>query len=287
MLTSTPSRATLCGLVLCAALTSCDDTERKTVQAVNKAVYEFQVGNALQARGHLNRALALNPKHHDARYYMGVLALKDSDPKLAVQHLKVATQTDANHPDAWLNLARAHFELGSNKASLAAIDVLHTLDPGHPNGHLLLARMAKQKQDRQAQDRALRAAIAGDAGFAPAYLMLSRLYTSVGAHQRAMAVLNEGLRFHPNETSLIEALGLCWLDMGEARLARDVLKSAVNSPRADYSTHLNYAAALLQLGEGQIAKQELRKFLILGRGRASQSSLKMAARILRRLMRKG
>ena len=268
-------------------MSACDDTERRTVESVNKAVYEFQVGNTLQAKYHLKQALKLSPRNHDANYYLGTLAIKDNDHKLALKYLQVATETDPKHPDAWLHLGRAHFAQANVKAAKEAMTKLHALDPGHPNGHFLLARMAKQREDRAAQDKHLRAAIAGDAGFTPAYLMLSRLYTAVGAYQQAMAVLNEGLRFRPNATALIEALGLCWLDMGEARLARDVLKSAINSPRADYSTHLNYAAALLQLGDRETAKGELRKFLILGRGQANKAKLRMGARILRQLMRGG
>ena len=46
------------------------------------------------------------------------------------------------------------------------------------------------------------------------------MYTDVGAYELAMKVLNEGLRFTPEDVGLMEALGLAWLDMGEPTVAR-------------------------------------------------------------------
>lgn len=272
-------------LLILSVLAGCDDRAKRTVEHVNRAVRELNQGNGLQAKGHLKHALKIDPKNHDANFYLGFLKLKGDEAREALSHLKIATQTDPEHAEAWLHLARAHFELGSYRDALNALNELFKRDAGHPNGHYLEARIALKRKEKDGADRALRAAIAGDPGFAPAYLLLSRMYTDVGAYELAMKVLNEGLRFTPEDVGLMEALGLAWLDMGEPSVARGVFKIAVQSPRADYTVHLNYAAALLQTGARAEATQEIRKYLLLGQNRANKGDLRMAARMLIRLKR--
>lgn len=272
-------------LALIAGLTGCDDREKRTVAHINKAVRELNQGNSLQAKGQLKQALKVDPNSHDANFYLGFLKLKDDEARQALNHLKLATKTDPTHAEAWLHLARAYFELGSYGDAQHALNKLFKRDPGHPNGHYLEARIALKRKEKDQADRALRAAIKGDPGFAPAYLLLSQLYTDVGAYEPAMKVLNEGLRFSSEDVKLMEALGLAWLDMGEPSVARGVLKIAVQSPSADYTVHLNYAASLLQTGAREEALQELRKYMLLGQNRARKSDLRMAARMLLRLKR--
>ncbi len=277
--------ALLVSLLMVASLGGCDDRAKRTVGHINRAVRELNQGNSLQAAGHLKHALEIDPQNHDAHFYLGFLKLKAEEPREALEHLKVATQTDPRHAEAWLHIARAHFELGAFGDSLHALNELFKLDAGHPNGHFLEARIALKRKDKDGADRALRAAIAGDAGFSPAYLLLSRMYTDVGAYEPAMKVLNEGLRFSPEDVNLMEALGMAWLDMGEPSVARGVFKIAVQSPRADYTVHLNYAAALLQTGDREEATAEIRKYLLIGQNRANKADLNMAARMLIRLKR--
>lgn len=279
----------VCGaalLVCLLAAPACDDSEKRMVERLNQAVLALNNDNYANARHHLEQAWDMGEvaqRDADVNYYLGFLALREDDAKKAEKHLEISAIADPARPDVHLHLARAREAMGKYKEALLALDALFALDPGHPNGHLLAARIARRAGDRQSQDKALREAIKGDPGFSVAYLMLSRLYAEVGAYKASLDVLNEGLRFAPDDLSLQEELGLAWLSLGRPDRAKDVFKVAVRHARADYSLHFNYAAALLQLGDKPLAIQQLRRYIILGKGRARTEEIQAAAKMLVKL----
>ncbi len=277
---------TLCILMGAAATSGCDDTEKRMVEHLNRGTDGLARGSYLEAKAEFDKANALVPGDADVCYYLGFLALRSGEPKDALQYLTTSAAGDPLRPQVHLGLARAHERLGQDREALAALTKLFAIDPGHPNGHLLAARIARKVGDRAATNAALRAAITGDPGFVAAYLMLSHLYAEVGAWQAARDVLSEGLRLAPDAVELQEALGMAWLDLGRPDLAKVVYADASKSPRASAVMHFNYASALLQLGEGEDALGELRRFLIVGRGTGvSEQMLKVGARMALRLRR--
>jgi predicted Zn-dependent protease len=273
-------------LALCSGLVlGCDSEDKHIVELVNDAVEMLESGNSVQARGKLKAVLELNAEDPDANYYLGFLALRDGEPNEALPYLRKAVQRDPARPEGHLDLARALFETGEDQAALTALGPLFAIDPGHPSAHYLAARVAKKQGKREAVDKALRASIAGDPGYAASYLMLSQLYAEVGAYKAALDVLNEGLKFAPDDIALQEALGLGWLDVGRPDRAREVFAIAVQNARADWTTYLNHAAALLQVGDKDGAAKELQRALLVGRGRADKKALDGAARMLMKLKR--
>ena len=277
--------ASLVVVAACAALAGCDSTDKRVVELVNDAVLLLDNGSSVQAAGKLRAVVQIRPNDVDANYYLGYLALRDDDPKAAMQYLEIAVASDPARPEGHLDLARARLALGDENGATAALGPLFAMDAGHPNAHYLIARIALKKGVREEADRALRAAIAGDPGFGAAYLALGQLYADVGAYKAALDVLNEGLKFAPDEIGLQEALGLSWLDVGRPDRAREVFAIAVQNPRADWTTYLNHAAALLQLGEKEAASKELERALLVGRGRGDAKALEGAARMLMQLRR--
>ena len=274
----------LAGSVL--QMSACDDSEKRVVERINRAVLALNNKNFSNARFHLNKAVEIGEVGRDdadVNYYLGFLALRSDDPKAAIKHLTVAAARDPKRPEAHLDLARAHEAVGAYRKAVAALDGLFAIDAGHPNGHLLAARLAERSKDRKTMDQALRAAIDGDPGFAPAYLMLSRLYNTVGANKACLDVLNEGLRFAPDDLGLQEELGLAWMELGFPDRAVDVFAVASRRAGADYSLHYNYAAALLQVGDRVKAVDQLRRYIMVGRGRASGAQLEAAARMILKL----
>ena len=266
-------------------LSACDDTEKRFVTASNQAVDALEHDDLTRAEKFLNDAIALRPTDAETLYYMGALQLKREKPKDAADFLLRAVTADPTFVDAWLNLAKARYELNDSKGTLDAVQSLLKLDPGHPNGHMLAARVAIAQKDRVTADKELRAAIAGDAGFAPAYVLLAQVYGEVEAFEPARDVLMEGQRFAPQSVEIQEALGLTWLDLGRPDRAKTVLAAAAAHPKARPGLHLNYASALLQLGEKDAAAAALRAFILQSQGTKAQNdpAVQTAARMLRHL----
>ena len=271
--------------VLLAPLAGCNRQAREIVGLINDAVTLIEQGNSIQARGKLQTVLELDPADPDANYYLGVLRLRDGDPADAVPLLTRSIAGDPLRPSAHYDLAQAHYEMGADKAAGEALQALFKLDAGDPRGHTLAARLAMRANSRPARDRELRAAIEGDPGHAPAYLLLSELYTEVGAYKDALDVLNEGLKFCPDDVALQESLGLAWLAVGRPDRAAEVFAIAAQNARADWTTHINHGAALVQTGDREGAAQAIERGLLMGRGRGDKASLDAAARTLIRLKR--
>ena len=277
--------APLVVLAALALLPACDDTEKRFVAASNQAVDALEHEDYARAEKFLNEALQLRPADAETLYYMGALQLKRDKPKDAAEFLQRAVAADATFADAWLNLAKARYDLHDQKGTLAAVQSLLKLDPGHPNGHMLAARVAIELKDRVTADKELRAAIAGDPGFAPAYVLLAQVYGEAEAFEAARDVLMEGQRFAPQSVEIQEALGLTWLDLGRPDRAKTVLAAAAAHPKARPGLQLNYASALLQLGEKDAAIQALRAFILQSQGtqHATDPAVETAVRMLRHL----
>ena len=236
---------TLVSLLCC----GCDDTAKRTAHEVNKAVAALNTGSYNQASRHLSSALELSPADPDAAFYYGFLLLRDNKLESARKLFETSIVGDPLRPDAWLHLARACYQLGDYKASQNAMKKLFALDEHHPAGHFLWAQIARKASKRDIQNKHLRLAISGDPGHAPSFLALGSLYAEVAAYEAGLKVLQEGMRFSPDNIHLQQAYGLAWLDVGRPDRAKDVFAVAEKNPRADYTLHLNYAAALLQLGD--------------------------------------
>lgn len=281
-----------CGLTLVSA---CDDREKRFVSASNQAVEALEHEDYARAEKFLDEALQIEPNDAEVLVYMGALKQRREQPKAAVEVLQKAVIADPKFMDAWLNLAKARFDLHDGKGTLEAVQGVLKIDAGQPNAHLLAARVALGQaelpsdatptRDRVTADKELRAAIAGDPGFAPAYVLLAQLYSEVEAFEAARDVLTEGQRFAPQSVEIQEALGLAWLDLGRPDRAKTVLAAAAAHPKARPGVHLNYASALLQLGEKDAAIQALRAFILQSQGTAKQNDAAVltATRMLRHL----
>ncbi len=271
-------------LVLLAACVACQANDKAFVQLSNKAVESLKAEDYTRAEAYLRDAIKLKPNDPDAHYYLGTLAFRQNRAKEAVEHLELAAAADPQWPDAQLALAKALVQEKRLKDALTALHALFAVDKGQPNGHLLAAKIAQESGVRSQVDEELRAAIAGDCTFVPAYVMLSHLYSDVGAYEPARLVLEEGLKFTPDSPELQEGLGLAWLDLGRPDRAQQALENASHLPRARYAVYLNLAAADLQLGDKEAAKQALRTYLVQGSGqKADDPQLQIAAKMLNHL----
>ena len=80
------------------------------------------------ARKHLEAVLEIDSNQPAARNALGLDALERSDAGAAAEHFAIACRGDPKAPPLWLNLARAHRELGNQEAERAALEQILTLD---------------------------------------------------------------------------------------------------------------------------------------------------------------
>lgn len=87
-----------------------------------------QAGRMDVARHHLEAVLAIDSEQPAARNALGLDALERSDALAAAGHFEIACRSDPKAPPLWLNLARAHRELGNQEAERAALEQILALD---------------------------------------------------------------------------------------------------------------------------------------------------------------
>ena len=75
-----------------------------------------QAGQADRAREHLAAVLAIDSEQPAARNALGLDALEQKDARSAAEHFEIACKRDPKAPPLWMNLARAHRELGDSEA---------------------------------------------------------------------------------------------------------------------------------------------------------------------------
>ena len=87
-----------------------------------------QSGHGDRARQHLEAVLAIDSEQPAARNALGLDALERSDARSAATHFQIACRRDPKAPPLWMNLARAHRELGDTEAERAALEQVLTID---------------------------------------------------------------------------------------------------------------------------------------------------------------
>ena len=80
------------------------------------------------ARQLLEAVLAIDGQQPAARNALGLDALERSDAGAAAEHFEIACRGDPKAPPLWLNLARAHRELGDSEAERRALEKVLTID---------------------------------------------------------------------------------------------------------------------------------------------------------------
>jgi aspartate beta-hydroxylase len=97
-------------------------------QHLAEANRAMQSGAVDRAREHLNAVLAIDSSQPAARNLLGLEALERKDAHSAIEHFRIACQSDPKAQPLWMNLARAHRELGDPKSERDALEQVLTID---------------------------------------------------------------------------------------------------------------------------------------------------------------
>ena len=102
--------------------------EARVAQLLSAAAAEQRAQRPQAAIGYLEQVVAIAPDHPQALNSLGSHALAQGDFAGARSFFERAAAADSKEPVLWLNLARAHRELGDNAGELAALDRILAID---------------------------------------------------------------------------------------------------------------------------------------------------------------
>lgn len=97
-------------------------------QLLAEAQRAQQAGLADRAREHLEAVIALESDQPVARNALGLEALERKDARAAAAHFEIACKRDPKASPLWMNLARAHRELGDPTAEREALEQVLAID---------------------------------------------------------------------------------------------------------------------------------------------------------------
>ena len=102
--------------------------EARVAQLLSAAAAEQRAQRSHAAVQYLEQVVAIAPDHPQALNSLGTHALGQADFAKARDYFARAAAADPGEPVLWLNLARAHRELGDNDGELAALDRILAID---------------------------------------------------------------------------------------------------------------------------------------------------------------
>ena len=97
-------------------------------QLLAEAQRAQQAGHFESAREHLEAVIAIESDQPAARNALGLEALERQDARAAAAHFEIACKRDPKAPPLWMNLARAHRELGDPAAEREALEQVLAID---------------------------------------------------------------------------------------------------------------------------------------------------------------
>jgi aspartyl/asparaginyl beta-hydroxylase (cupin superfamily)/Tfp pilus assembly protein PilF len=125
--------------------------EARVAQLLSAAVAEQRAQRPSEAVRYLEQVVAIAPDHAQALNSLGTHALGTRDFDRARTFFARAAEADPKEPVLWLNLARAHRELGDFAGELAALDRILALDARHFTALLRKAHLfQRQGEDAKA-----------------------------------------------------------------------------------------------------------------------------------------
>lgn len=149
-----------------------------------------QSGSPDRAREHLQAVLEIDSGQPLARNWLGLEALERKDARSAVEHFEIACKSDPRAQPLWLNLARAHRELGDPKSEREALEQVLAIDQRDLLALIRLAELHERLGEESDATKRWGAVIALSSNLpdrSPEFEeIIERARTYVGAQQRKL-----------------------------------------------------------------------------------------------------
>ena len=144
------------------------DERGATMEPLNLAISELEVGQVRRAQAHLEEAFALNPNDPAVLFNLGNLWLRRGDSTKAKQFLRRAVEVNPRYAEAWVNLGILAFGEKHPDLALKFLESARAADFGDATIPFLMARAHEAQGNLEAARKAADEAIRlrpKDAGF--------------------------------------------------------------------------------------------------------------------------
>lgn len=172
-----------------------------------------------------NQTLSLNPDFAEVYQWLGLIALMQDKPKVAITYYKTAIQKKPFIQSAYYNLAKAYRLVGDMESASMQLKLFQKMkdyydrtyaiegflaqDPTNASLRMQLAKLHVEHENILAAIATYNAVIRLNPKFAEGYDKLGRLYMELNSLQRAIPLFHKVLELEPNNVEAHVRLG--WL----------------------------------------------------------------------------
>jgi tetratricopeptide (TPR) repeat protein len=241
-------------------------------------IVDRAVGDNVQARAHLEAAVAINPNFFNSRYNLGMVLVLLHEWKEARENLEKAIELDVPVPEVHFELAKALRGLGETERAAQEMKVYQQLrkaDEVALEGASAAAQGDKDLEEGKTQDaiRFYREAIEGVPGNAVYKYKLSIALRQAGDSAGERAQLEEAVKVDPGLAGAQNQLGYILSRAGDADGSIEHFRMAVKSAPAWTEAWINLAAELAVVSHFPEAREAVARALALDPGNAQAREL--------------
>ena len=202
-----------------------------------------------------------SPMKYRPVYNFGV-TLMDSSPDLAEENFRKAIQLRPELPLAYRSLAQVKWNQGDLESAEELWGVALGIDSNHRETLLALGRLHLEKKEFfEAESYLQRGATKQPTDWQARYL-LGELYYGFGLTQKALDQAEEGLRYHPRQTSLRVLLADCVRRQANWNRAIELYREALLEAPGDSRAHLGLAESYSRIGQQERALEAARQAIL-------------------------
>jgi len=256
---------------------------------------EVHLGNLVDARRHLNRAVKLEPNEATSLFAFGLLESAERNYEAALSNFKQAhalasdstpilvqlvvnamranrTQIAVDAANKLLQLkpddseflyllGAASLQHGSLTAAQNALERYTVQRPDDPRACLALGiTFARQHEKNEQAKRQFEKCLKLDPTNVEARYQMGLILKSEGDVEKAISMFEEATRGDSQHANVLRDLGSLYLQTGAELKAREVLERAVALNAEDPETHFLLSRLYNLIGESSLAKQHLALF---------------------------
>jgi tetratricopeptide (TPR) repeat protein len=212
-------------------------------------IMERASGQFPAARKHLEEAVALDPKHYNARYNLGVVLAELKDPHGAKLHLEKAIELGATEPQIRFKLASVLRTLGETQEAQQQLK-LYQKELQDQNDRTLAASKAAQGDkefatgDPQKAVAFYREAVAATPNNPLFVFKLALALDRTGAIEEESALLEQAIKVNPGFALAQNQLGYLASRSGDSAAAEEHFRQAVQAAPGYVQAWVSLAATL-------------------------------------------
>jgi tetratricopeptide (TPR) repeat protein len=205
------------------------------------ALEHFEAGRFAQVEPLCLKILAVDVRHADALYVLGMAALKTGRQELAARMIRRAIAVNGKQPFYHANLGSALLAQGKADEAIASLETALQLKPDHAEAAFNLGNIFATRKKHDEAAACFKRALAGKPDYAEAWCNL-------GNALKALGRLEEAADSYRHAADLLPGLADLWCNLGDVLHQQTKLDEAVACFKRTLALNPNHAKACNCLG---------------------------------------